>query len=256
MTVPPRLVRRAGARTAPDSTPLEREEIEALVEALIEEARESSVVAIADTGCRSARCPVGAVIRSSSTVTRHRRPRRQRPPHGRAPPAGRRVRRSRSWRRRRPASGGRLRGALRHEPRREREAEAGTTLLDKPLRSIPPGLVTRPAQAPLRAHVSRSAAPCASYCGKEIFVMTRTERVAAADADAVADSDPAWFRMGRRSSGAAATARGGRLRDECRWQRSAEPDVEAGRPGWAALVAERAGDPVHGSVPYAALPGF
>ena len=66
------------APQARDSKPLEREEIEALVEALIEEARRERVVAIAGTGRSQRSRPSSAWLSSpSSTVARHRRPRRR-----------------------------------------------------------------------------------------------------------------------------------------------------------------------------------
>jgi hypothetical protein len=125
----------APARTAPDSTPLEREEIEALVEALIEEARREQrrrhrkywalaalaalvgavILILLDGGAASQTASPALPARSGAT--------------GGTPsskiafvaPTSTGFRRPASW-------------ALRHEPRREREAEAGTTLLDKQLR--------------------------------------------------------------------------------------------------------------------------
>ena len=49
------------------------------------------------------------------------------------------------------------------------------------------------------AHVSRSAAPCASYCGKEIFVINADGGgLRRLTRNAVADSDPAWSPDGQK----------------------------------------------------------
>ena len=49
------------------------------------------------------------------------------------------------------------------------------------------------------AHVSRSAAPCASYCGKEIFVINADgSGLRRLTRNAVADSDPAWSPDGQK----------------------------------------------------------
>ncbi len=70
------------ARVAPDSEPLDRDEIEALVEALIEEAGESRAVAIARTGRSQRSSPSWAWSSSSSSKeVRHHRPPRRRSRH-------------------------------------------------------------------------------------------------------------------------------------------------------------------------------
>ena len=86
------------------------------------------------------------------------------------------------------------------------------------------------------AHVSRSAAPCAGYCGKEIFVINadgsglrRLTRNAVRRLGAGLVSGRAEDRLVEPQP----RHGGGRLRDERRRQRSAEPDAEAGQPRWA-----------------------